>query len=77
MTTPQQFTPGDIVYLKSGSPKLTVLQSFEYNHYTQVGWFRYSDNRYETANIPTVALSPVNEKLKDHDTNEIDNNIPF
>ena len=47
---PSEFKPGDMVLLKSGGPRMTVLQSFLFSAppYYMCGWFT-SDNKFNEA----------------------------
>ena len=55
-----EFVPGDIVYLKSGSPALTYLRPSPSTHYVtdglEVGWFTANDE-YRTNSITKACLT--------------------
>lgn len=48
------FVPGDIVYLKSGSPRMTVLSCV--NGQVSVIWSDYNSKKIERDTIPDIAL---------------------
>lgn len=49
-----QFAPGDVVYLKSGSPKYTVVAANESR--VTLMWSNYDTRKIETADVPPVVL---------------------
>lgn len=53
-----QITPGSIVTLKSGSPKLTV-EVITSDHKASVSWF--TSGEYNLMTIPVTALEPVQD----------------
>lgn len=63
MTKPKkQINVGDVVYLASGSPKLTVLSIIASltegpGDNLMVGWFVYDTAEYRTASVPRAALT--------------------
>lgn len=52
------FKPGDLVYLKSGSPKMTVTRGNEET--VEVIWSAYGSDKIQTMVVPTVALKAAN-----------------
>ena len=51
-----EITPGSLVTLKSGGPKLTV-EVVHSDHKVSVSWF--VKNEYQYVTIPVVAVRPV------------------
>jgi hypothetical protein len=54
MTDEPAFKPGDLVYLKSGSPKMTVVSATE--DYVRVVFCVYGTDKITEQQIPAVAL---------------------
>ena len=55
----EQFKAGDVVRIKSGGPKMTVLWVDE--HTANCMWYNKAVNTYDTYIVSLVALSLVNE----------------
>lgn len=47
---------GDLVYLKSGSPKMTVVSIDEQNSKCRCMWIRYGGGKLHDEFLPTSAL---------------------
>lgn len=50
----EEFKPGDLVYLISGSPKMVVVGSNE--NETRVLWCQYGTDKIQDQTVPTVVL---------------------
>lgn len=58
-----EFSEGDVVYFKSGSPRLTII-SIDRDAYktatVEVGWFVFEQNSYKCVRLPITSI--VKEK---------------
>lgn len=63
MVLPQTFAVGDLVMLKSWSPKMTVKASVQAGRICAVTWFDAADHQPRHAEFPTGTLMPWAEKV--------------
>lgn len=56
-----RFQIGDVVYLKSGSPRMTVTTVIA-NTSVRVAWVVYNTGELQTADLPHTALRLAEEK---------------
>lgn len=75
MVKVMQFEPGDVVYLKSGSVRMTVVAAY-YDKNGQVEgsvtvmWMVFDTKSINTTNLPHSALVPADTRRRPSDYND-------